>query len=37
MGDLMPEHLSDARRSKNTQLPMADLIRQSVYSRIAGY
>lgn len=24
-------------RGKNTQLPMADLLRQSVYSRLAGY
>jgi len=37
MGDLIAEHLSDARRGKNTQLPLADLFRQSVYSRIAGY
>jgi hypothetical protein len=25
------------RRGKNTQLPFADLLRQSVYSRLAGY
>jgi hypothetical protein len=37
MGDLIAGHLSDARRGKNTQLPLADLFRQSVYSRIAGY
>ena len=24
-------------RGKNTQLPLADLLRQSVYSRLAGY
>ncbi len=36
-GDLIAEHLSDARRGKNTQLPLADLFRQSVYSRMAGY
>src|SRR5438105_2361424 len=37
LGDLIAEHLSDARRGKNTQLPLADLFRQSVYSRMAGY
>jgi hypothetical protein len=37
LGDLMAEHLSDARRGKNTQLPLVDLFRQSVYSRVAGY
>ena len=37
MGELIAEHLSDARRGKNTQLPLADLFRQSVYSRVAGY
>jgi len=37
LGDLIAEHLSDSRRGKNTQLPLADLFRQSVYSRIAGY
>jgi len=36
-GDLIAQHLSDSRRGKNTQLPLADLLRQSVYSRIAGY
>jgi len=36
-GDLIAEHLSDARRGKNTQLPLADLFRQSVYSRMVGY
>jgi predicted ribosome quality control (RQC) complex YloA/Tae2 family protein len=30
LGDLIAEHLSDARRGKNTQLPLADLFRQSV-------
>jgi hypothetical protein len=29
--------LSDLRRGKNTQLPLAELMRQSVYSRMAGY
>src|SRR3989441_13152609 len=37
LGDLIAEHLSDARRGKNTQLPLADLFRQSIYSRVAGY
>jgi hypothetical protein len=32
-GDLVAEHLSDARRGKNTQLPLVDLFRQSIYSR----
>jgi hypothetical protein len=36
-GELISEHLSDSRRAKNTQLPFADLVRQSVYSRMAGY
>ena len=36
-GDLVAEHLSDARRGKNTQPPLVDLFRQSIYSRVAGY
>jgi hypothetical protein len=36
-GELITQHLSDARRGKNTQLPLTDLFRQAVYSRIAGY
>jgi hypothetical protein len=36
-GELITQHLGDSRRGKNTQLPLADLFRQSVYSRIAGY
>jgi hypothetical protein len=36
-GELITQHLSDSRPGKNTQLPLADLFRQSVYSRIAGY
>jgi Transposase DDE domain group 1 len=35
-GELIERHLADAR-GKNTQLPLADLVRQSVYSRLAGY
>jgi len=36
-GELIEQHLSDSRRGKNTQFPLADLFRQSVYSRLAGY
>ena len=36
-GDLIAQHLTDSRRGKNTQLPLADRLRQSVYSRGAGY
>jgi hypothetical protein len=36
-GDLIAQHLTDSRRGNNTQLPLADLLRQSVYSRIVGY
>ena len=35
-GELIARQLADSR-SKNTQLPLADLLRQSVYSRLAGY
>jgi len=35
-GELIERHLTDTR-GKNTQLPLADLLRQSVYSRLAGY
>src|SRR5229473_1405145 len=37
LSELMERHLTDSRRGKNTQLPLADLLRQSVYSRLAGY
>jgi len=33
---LIAEYLTDSR-GKNTQLPMADLLRQAVYTRLAGY
>src|ERR1700680_156117 len=36
IGELIAQHLTDSRRGKNTQLPLADLLRQSVYSRIVG-
>jgi len=35
-GELIERHLADAR-GKNLQLPLTDLVRQSVYSRLAGY
>jgi hypothetical protein len=35
-GELIPQHLTDSRRGKNTQFPLGDLLRQSVYSRLAG-
>src|SRR5713101_2090095 len=34
---LIEEHLSDSRQGMNMQLTLADLLRQSVYSRLAGY
>ena len=34
--ELIARHLTDSR-AKNTQLPLADLLRQSIYSRMAGY
>ncbi len=37
LGELIQWHLTDSRREKNTQFPLADLLRQSVYSRLAGY
>jgi hypothetical protein len=36
-GELIEQHLIDSRRGKNTRFPFADLLRQSVYSRLAGY
>jgi hypothetical protein len=36
-GDLIEQHLTDSRRGKNTQFRFADLLRQSIYSRLAGY
>jgi hypothetical protein len=32
LGDLIAQHLTDFHRGKNTQFPLADLLRQSVYS-----
>jgi hypothetical protein len=37
LNELVDHHLSDSRRGKNIQLPLADLLRQSIYSRLAGY
>ncbi len=31
LSELMDRHLSDSRRGKNIQLPLADLLRQSIY------
>ncbi|MBI3693739.1 MAG: transposase, partial [Acidobacteria bacterium] len=36
MTQLIAQHLTDPRGT-NTRLPLADLLRQSVYSRLAGY
>lgn len=35
-GELIAQHLTDPRGTK-TRLPLTDLLRQSVYSRLAGY
>jgi hypothetical protein len=37
LGELIAQHLTDSRRGKNTQFPFADVLRQSVYSRLASY
>ena len=37
LGELIDEHLSDSRQGTNKQFTLADLLRQSVYSRLAGY
>src|SRR3984893_15036663 len=34
--DLIAQHVADPR-GKNTQFPLADLVRQSVFRRLAGY
>jgi hypothetical protein len=36
-GKLVEPHLTERRRGKNTRLPLADLLRQLIYSRLAGY
>ena len=35
-GELIEQHLIDSR-GKNARLPLADLLRQSIYGRLAGY
>ena len=37
LATLITEHLSDSRQGLNTQFGVADLLRQSVYSRLTGY
>ena len=37
LGQLIDEHLSDSRQGLNKKFALADLLRQSVYSRLAGY
>jgi hypothetical protein len=37
LGQLISDNLTDHRRGKNTQLPLPDLLRQSIYRRLAGY
>jgi Transposase DDE domain group 1 len=37
LGQLIDEHLSDSRQGLNKQFTLVDLVRQSVYSRLAGY
>jgi len=34
---LIEGHLSDPRTGRNSQFPLGDLFRQSIYSRLAGY
>ena len=34
---LIQNHLVDSRTGRNAQFPLADLFRQSAYSRLAGY
>jgi len=34
---LISDNLTDNRRGKSMQLPLPDLLRQSIYSRLAGY
>jgi len=37
LGTLIDEHLTDWRQGSNKKFLLADLLRQSVYSRLAGY
>ena len=36
LGRLIEEHLSDSRQGANKKFPFVNLLRQSVYSRLAG-
>ena len=36
LGKLIDEHLTDSRQGSNKKFPFADLLRQSIYSRLAG-
>jgi hypothetical protein len=36
MGALIERYLTDTRRGRNTQFALADSLRQSVYSGLAG-
>jgi hypothetical protein len=37
LGALIDRHLTDPRTGRNRQFPLRDLVRQSIYSRLAGY
>ena len=37
LATFIAEHLSDCRQGLNTQFRLTDLLRQLVYSRLAGY
>ena len=37
LGALIERHLGDPRTGHNRQFPLADLLRRSIYSRLAGY
>ena len=37
LATLISEHLNDSRQGLNTQFGLVDLLRQSVYNRLAGY
>jgi hypothetical protein len=37
LGALIEQHLADPRTGHNRQFPLADLFRQSIHSRLAGY
>ena len=36
LGELIDEHLSDSRQGTNKQFTLADLLRQSIYTRISN-